>query len=241
MIMTRCASVLLLFLSLSVSLFAQDPAQPKKIARPDIPGTFILELGFNRGREVPLNFVQSVWGSRTLNLYYQYPVRILKSNFSFVPGAGFSFERFKLSNNYTLNTFKDPNGSYSLIAASNLYPAAYKSMIVTNYFEIPLAFRFDANPEDPGNSFNITLGGRAGALMDAFTKIKYKVDGETRTIKDKQAHGLNPFRYGVFMRAGVGGFHFFTYYNLSTLFDTNKGPQLTKMNTVTFGISIDGF
>ena len=114
-------------------------------------------------------------------------------------------------------------------------------MIVTNYFELPVGFRFDSHPEDISRSFNITIGGRVGVLYDGFTKIKYREDGEKKTIKDKQFHGLNPYRLSLFSRIGVGGFHVFTYYNLLPLFEKNKGPQLTQMNTLTIGISIDGF
>ena len=113
--MIHRVSVLLLFLSVSLSPMAQEKPKPKKVARPDIPGSFIFEFGFNRGREVPVNFVQGFWGSRTVNLYYQYPIQILKSKFSFVPGIGLSLERFKLTNNYTLNPIKEADGSFSLI------------------------------------------------------------------------------------------------------------------------------
>jgi hypothetical protein len=241
MIMIRRASVLLPFLFLSLFLFAQETPKPRRIARPDIPGSFIFEFGFNRALNSPTNFTQGFWGSRTVNLYYQYHIQILKSNFSFVPAIGFSLERFKLTNNYTLNPVKDPDGSYSLLSANLIRPGTFKSMIIADYFEVPLAFRFDTHPEDMSRSFNITIGGRAGVLVEGLTKIKYKEDGESKIFKDKQNHGLNQYRYSLFSRIGVGGFHFFTYYNFSPLFEKNKGPQLTAMNTFTVGISINGF
>src|SRR5258705_3266336 len=89
---------LLLSLLMSFSVFAQTT---KKVARPDIPGTFVFDFGFNRARLIPLNFRQGFWGSRTVNLYYQYPLRIARTKFSFVPGIGLSLERFKLVNHYT--------------------------------------------------------------------------------------------------------------------------------------------
>ncbi len=243
MIMIRSVAVLLLFFFGSLSLFAQEKPKPRKVARPDIPGTFIFEFGFNRGRKVPTNFDQGFWGSRTVNFYYQYPIRILHSKFSFVPGIGLSLERYKLINNFTLNPVKDPaDGSFALISANALqHIGAYKSMLVTNYFELPVGFRFDTHPEDIARSFNITVGGRAGVLYDGFTKVKYREDGEVKTVKDKQFHGLNPYRVSLFTRIGVGGFHIFTYYNILPLFEKNKGPLLTNMNTLTVGFSIDGF
>jgi hypothetical protein len=238
-IMTRSVSVLLLLLFASISLIAQEKV--KKVARPDIPGSFILDFGFNRGSHVPANFKQSFWGARTINLYYQYPIRILKSHFSVNPGIGSSFERFKLTNAYTLNPTHNDDGTYSLVSASDLHVGSYKSMIVTNYFEIPIDLRFDTNPEDRARSFSVAVGGRVGVLYDGFTKIKYKEEGIVKEIKDKQDHGLNKFRYGIYGRIGGGAFNFFTFYNLSPYFTNNKGPDRTTMNTLTIGISVNGF
>ena len=236
-IMIRSAFVLLLSLLMSFSVLAQTT---KKVARPDIPGTFVFDLGFNRARLIPLNFTQGFWGSRTVNLYYQYPLRIARTKFSFVPGMGLSLERFKLVNRYTFGPV-NPDGSFPLVPANTLYLGAYKSMIVTNYFEVPVGFRFDTHPEDIARSLSVSVGGRVGALFDGFTKVKYKQDGETKTIKDKQNHGLNPFRYGVYARLGIGGFTFFSFYNLSPMFEKAKGPDATLMTTFTVGISINGF
>ncbi len=236
-IMIRRVFVLFWFVLVSISAWSQST---KKVARPDIPGSFVVDFGFNRGRLTPPNFSQGFWGSRTVNFYYQYPLRIARSKFSFVPGIGLSLERFKLTNDYTLPRSKDPDGTYPLVPANTFYPGAYKSMIVANYFEMPVGFRFDTHPEDISRSLNISLGGRIGALYDGFTKIKYSEAGETKKVKDKQSHGLNTIRYGLYGRFGIGGFNIFTFYNLSPLFAPNKGPASTQMNTWTIGISVNG-
>src|SRR5688500_14597346 len=91
----KYASVALLLL-LGYGAVAQSTETPKKSGRPDIPGTFVLELGLNRLTERPNKLKYGFWGSRTLNVYYQYDMRIAKSKFSFHPGIGFGMERFKL-------------------------------------------------------------------------------------------------------------------------------------------------
>jgi hypothetical protein len=210
--------------------------------RPDIPGTFLIDFGFNRGISRPTNFSQGFWGSRTLNIYYHYPIRIAKTKFSYNPGAGFSFERFKMGNNYTLSPTANADGSYSLIQSNTLYQGVKKNMLVMNYFDVmPVAFRFDTRPEDMARSFSVTVGGRVGVLYDSYTKMKYSVNGDTKKVKDYQSHGLNSFRYSMYGRIGIGGFNFFGFYNFSPLFAANKGPDKTTMNTFTMGISIDGF
>src|SRR4051794_6740012 len=105
-------------------------------------------------------------GSRTLNVYYQYDMRILKSKFSFHPGIGFGFDRYRFKNNYVLqqdnnntNTMIEP-GRFQVGAATNL--SIKRSRLITNYLDVPLELRFSTNPDDPGRSFKISIGGRVG-------------------------------------------------------------------------------
>jgi hypothetical protein len=66
-----------------------------------------------------------------------------------------------------------------------------------------------------------------------------------KKLKDKQDYNLNKFRYGVSAKLGVGNFSLFGYYNLSDLFEKNKGiledSQLKNFNTFTVGISLSSF
>jgi hypothetical protein len=244
---------------ISVGLWAQE--KTKKVYRPDIPGFFLIDLGFNNGLGKPQYFVQNFWGSRTLNFYYHYPVRIGETKFSYNPGGGFSFERFKFTNNYTLLPQPGADGAYVLDNPASTTSTATssisflqntnikKSMLVANYFDLmPIEFRFDANPKDRSRGFNISVGGRIGFLLESHTKIKYSSNGVNAIFKDKQPHGLNPIRYGFYTRVGIGNFNWFWQYNLSTYFATDKGPLTsvnesshTNMNTMTIGISINGF
>ena len=233
------------------SWFAVSAQTKSKAAMPDIPGSFILDFGFNRTINPAQNFQQDFWGSRTVNIYYRYPIRFGRSKFSFIPSAGLSLERFKFSNDYTLNRTAESDGSYKLLRVKDLFTGASsvsKSMLITNYFELPIGFRYDTKPEDIASSLSIELGGRIGVLYQSYTKVNYQENDETKQYYDEQTHGLNPFRYGLYGRFGIGGFNFFSFYNLSPLFAANKGPvdtsstnTKTQMNTFTIGISINGF
>jgi len=243
----------LLFVLLATAAFAQYETVTKT-KRPSIPGTFLVDLGVNRALNAGSTWKQGLWGSRTVNVYYQYPIRFGRSKFSFNPGVGLSMERWKFTDGAmlidTTELVSFPNGAaaaeqveqYNLLRASRVYPElAKKSMFVTNYLEIPLEFRFDTKPEDIARSLNIAIGGRFGMRLNSFTKVKYKDGGETVKVKDKQSFGLNDFRYGVYTRFGVGGFSWFAFYNLSEMFEKGKGPLGSDINTMTFGISINGF
>ncbi len=240
----------LIMLTLS-GLQAQE--KQKKVYRPDIPGFFLIDFGFNTAINPPANFTQGFWGSRTLNLYYHYPIQLFHSKFSLNPGAGFAFERFKLTNNFTLaNSPSTTDGTFQLVAATDILSTRAsidKSMLVANYFDLmPIEIRFDTNPKDPGRGLNAAVGARVGLLLESHTKINYSEGGNSVTYKDKQSHGLNSFRYGLYSRLGLGNFNFFWYYNFSPYFAANKGPHnsgtdqtTTTMNTMTIGISLTGF
>jgi hypothetical protein len=235
--------VLLAFVLTAFAGYSQETEKKKKSTRPDIPGSILVELGVNvKNGVTPPNFQKGFWGSRTMNFYYQYPIRLFKSNVSFNPGIGLSLERWKLTNDYTLSTKPAKDGTYRLMPADSIYSGTiHRSQLVNNYIEMPVEFRYDTNPEDIARSFNISIGGRIGYLYDSFTKVDYRDNSENKSNKDKQNHGMNPYRYGLYTRIGLGGFSLFGYYNVSPMFEENKGPDKTTMNSLTFGISINGF
>jgi len=224
---------------------ATTPAKKKSI-RPDIPGVFTVDFGFNRALSAPVDFDLYFWGSRTVNIYYQYEFRLFKSPFSLVPGIGLSLERYRFKQNYAVGYTNDTHTEVAMIPPADLpTPNIKKSMLITNYVEMPVEFRYTLNPEDPSRSFKLSVGGRIGWLYDSFNKIKYSEDGETKKLKDKQNYHLNPLRYGLVGRIGFGGMSFFCDYNLSPLFKEGEGIQTDNVsnnfNTVTFGISVSNF
>lgn len=244
----------ILFLFIAILGLAQDEPV-KKTAKPNIPGTFMIDLGLNQAINRPDTWDQAAWGSRTVNIYYQYSMRFGRSKFSFNPGIGLSMERWKFKNNATLidtvELVSYPGGAaapdqveqYNLLSPTRIYPElAEKSQLIANYVEMPLEFRFDTSPEDISRSFNVAIGGRIGWLFDSKTKVKYQEDdGDIVKVKNKKVYGLEQFRYGIYTRIGLGGFNLFTFYNLSPVFQKGKGPLGQDFTSITFGISVNGF
>jgi hypothetical protein len=238
---------ILLLSGISVVGLCQEAAPvKKKSVRPDIPGVFTLEFGFNRALSAPVDFDLYFWGSRTFNFYYQYDLRLFKSPFSLVPGIGLSLERYRFKDNYAVGYTNSDHEQVVMIPPDKLaQPQIQKSMLITNYIELPLELRYTLNPEDPSRSFHIGVGGRIGWMYDSFNKIKYKEDAEVKILKDKQNFNLNRVRYGLLGRLGFGGFSMFCYYNLSPLFEKGNGIQTDNVsndfNTLTFGLSVSNF
>ncbi len=244
--MIKKFSFFVLFTALSIAAIGQVDTKPteKKKGRPNIPGTFAIDLGLNFPTEEK-SFNTNPFGSRTLNIYYYYDYQIGNSNFSVHPGIGFGLERYKFNNDKTLGYVTGANtDSLSMVLVSAVLPTASslkKSSLITNYIDVPLEVRFSSNPDDPGRSFKISLGFKFGVLYDSFTKIKYREDGETKKLKDKQNYELNPIRYGALFRVGAGNFSVYANYTLSPLFKDGKGPDGAEINNFTVGLTLATF
>jgi hypothetical protein len=234
--------LLVLLLCFGFAAQAQESQKPK-VYRPDIPGNFLIDFGSSGTVGAPANFGLGWWGSRTINLYYYYPIRLGKSKFSFNPGIGLGLDQFKFKSGYFVaDSLKD--GAFEMVPNfrddSTVYRGLKRSILGQHYLDIPLEFKFSLNPEDPNRTFWVSVGGRAGFLYNPFTKIKHKEDGETIVYKNKFFHGQDKFRYGPSMRIGFGNFNLFGFYNLSPLFAKDKGPDKTTMTSFSMGISIIG-
>jgi Outer membrane protein beta-barrel domain len=225
------------FALLTLAAFAQNNAKSSK-GRPNIPGTFLVEIGINRALDASDTFNIGLWGSRSLNLYYQYDIKIpiLKGKFSFHPGIGFSMERYKFKDGLGLAYDADDE-----LQMQRLGIAVIKSQLIANYLDAPLELRFSANPDDPSRTFKTSIGFRPGVRISSFTKVKFEEDGEKRQFKNKQGWNLNDFRYGVYLKMGVGNISLFGYYNLTTNFKEGEGIQGKDINTLTVGLSLGGF
>src|SRR5690606_8287899 len=90
-LISACLAIIVLMTGQPV--LAQDTppdGQPNRRGLPDLPGSFVLEFGFNQTLDAPDTFDIGFWGSRFVNVFYQFDKRIGNSKFSIHPGLGFS-------------------------------------------------------------------------------------------------------------------------------------------------------
>ncbi len=209
----------------------------KRNARPDIPGTLLIELGWNLLQNDNPSIATELLGSRTLNFYYLRDIRVGNTNFFVLPGIGVGLDRYKFDEDVTLDRQADGTVNVDTVFGGKVK----KSMLITNYLDIPLEVRFYTNPSDKKRSFKVGIGFKVGVLINSHTKIKQEVNGEMTKRKVNDNFALNRFRYGVTGRIGIGGFNVFYYSSLNTLFESDKGPLGTEANNVTVGLSFTGF
>ena len=241
------SALLLLF---CFSAFANEDKPKKKAeakkqlrlqARPNVPGTFLIQVGFNALRNSSESFEIGSFGSKTVNLQYLYDIRLFNGKFFLMPGIGLGLEKYKFDNGVTLEYDDNDVDFVDLESAVPDAESFNKSNLAANYLDLPVELMFATNPNDLHRSFKVAVGFKAGVLYSAHTKIKYKEDGETKKIKNKQRFNLNDFRYGISGRIGVGSMSIFYYQSLTNLFQDGDGPEETEAATFTVGISIAGF
>jgi hypothetical protein len=200
----------------------------------------LVEFGLNQLINRP-DDVKFSGFSRSFNAYFTYDVVLGKSNFSIAPGAGIGTDNFYHKKNgiaWADNThLKDTITSFPLLADS---VAAKKSKLGLVHFDIPIEFRFRSKPNKKQASWKLAAGVKFGFLIGS--KWKYKGEdlttgaGEVK-FKEIQVDNLNKFRYSVYLRGGYGVFNLFVNYQLSSVFQKDKGPQ---MHPLQFGIAICG-
>lgn len=240
----------------SITAYSQDSkptnnAKNKKkvvqeaVGRPDLPGDLTIELGLgilsNNNVE---NMDMNLWGSKTFNIYYQYPFQIGTSGFSINPGFGFGSEKYSFKEDFTLAYTSMANDTLSVTPLSDVFPNASgfkRSKINANYFDIPLELRWHHRKNDFKRSVRVTLGGKVGFLFNSKTNVRYEETGETKVAKQKEVWQIEKIRYGMYGKVGYGPVGLFYYYSISQFFQKNKGPEQTETNAMIFGISFGLF
>lgn len=218
-----------LFLVFSLHTFAQQQEVPG--AQPDVPGSLIIDLGFNFLQGAPDNMALRWFRSKDIGIYYLYPFSIGETNFSVHTGAGVGFAKFSFEQNVTLSD----TDSTQIIPLDGLYENAGfdRSQFSAHYVDIPVELRFYT--KDNYRGLLVAIGGKVGRLLNSYTKINYEQAGQDKTDKLSRSYNLNPWRYGLQARLGFRGINLMGYYALSELFQQNRGPEV---NNFRVGLSI---
>ena len=234
--MKRNASLIIIFLALAASSYAQKPSAESIRKR--------LSLGFG----VFNDFWQKVPDSinpRAINqgvdvfIHYSFPLD-KKGHASFFVGGGIGAHNFY--NEALLGT-----GKYNIyeklpagVGSNESYfynvPAKFngantnlkKSKLTITYLDIPFGFEFKST-----SNAHFTLGFKVGWKVDAHTKYKggdLAGSGYQVIEKDYKLRNIDNFHYGPYAVIGYKWFGASVFYQLSSVFDKDLGPQIRPLS-----------
>ena len=234
--MKKIFGILLIALVSNIAIAQEDT----KKGKPDIPGTLLIDLGFNFLTNAPESMDTKFFGSKTFNLYYQYDIPFGESKFSFHPGIGVGIDKLGFKDSAFIDINQDADGN-SITVMDVLPFDIKKSQLAITYLDIPVEFRFHTNPYDKSRSFKFGIGGRVGLRLSSHNKLKYTLSGIDFKSKNHINYNLNNLRYGATARIGIGWFNLFYYHNFSELFKSGRAPEDKAISSYTIGLTIAGF
>lgn len=205
----RTAAVILILILFSECIYGQD-TQPKKKREP--MDKFIVDVNYTSWMKEPEGIKTKPYSSGLdITTYFDLPFGA--SPFAFAWGIGFSSFHFH-SNGAIIYTLDNAgNKLTTLQPITNDYK---RNKLSLNYIILPAEFRIRSAKKP---TFRLFLGGRAGYLVNNYTKY---VDEETK-VKVYRIKNLDPVLYGVTARIGVGRIQFTGFYGLSEIFKKGKG------------------
>ena len=180
--------------------------------------------------------------SRHFNFYFLFDKPFKSSpHFSFAFGAGLGS-----SNIFFKNTYIDLKSPSSTLPFKNVIAADHfsKYKLTTLFLELPLEFRYAADPVNPQKGFKVAFGAKIGTLLKAQTKGKNLVDVTGKTIygptyisKESDKRFINSTRIAVTGRVGYGNISLDGSYQISSFLKSGSGPTI---NPYSIGITLSG-
>ncbi len=214
--------------------FAQDETTSNESTAPaERSEQFLIDLTWDGLLNAPDSLgLKAV--SRGINVYGMYDIPVGSGKVSFALGGGFSssnyFSEAAIAHNF------DPTGAvtttgWQVLASDSSYR---RNKISVNYVDAAGEIRFRLQPKNANNAWKFAIGGRVGYLVNAHTKHV----NDDRKYKDYYLPNISKWRYGATVRVGYGKVNLFGAYSISTLFERDKGTELTP---ITVGISLAPF
>ncbi len=162
-------------------------------------------------------------------LQYSIALQKHKKNFGLVTGMGWAVYNYRFDNNYRIENNQD-----GITAGTPTVHDVEKSKIVTSFINVPLMLEFQSGKDAKQDVF-VSAGIYGGFKLGSHTKTIYNNRDKN---KSRQDINLNPFQYGLMFQAGINFIKLYGTYNLSTLYEADKGPEVTPF---TVGLTLVNF
>ncbi len=148
-------------------------------------------------------------------------IPIAKGNFGITTGLGFQFNRYVFRRNTVLQYNAD-----SLWYFTDTVRTFDKNVLKSAYLQVPLLLQINTSNTNPNRAFHFAAGIVGGYKLGSKLKFRYEMNDDTNKDKVKGSFNLNPFQLNATTRLGYGKFVMFANYNLLTLFERDRGPEL---------------
>lgn len=194
-----------------------------------------LEMGMNLFRQTDYSlyegdeFFDLNYGkSLTVNLNVaEYAFKNDRNTVGLVTGLGFNLMDFRFDRPITIAK----NNTTGLIEPVDLDPTGLKkSKLNVSYLTVPMFLEVATPLKLNSNRLTLAAGVIGGLNIGSHTKIKHNSSKD----KERGNFNINPFKYELTGRIGLGEFCIFANYAMTPLFRDGKGPELYPL---TIGIS----
>lgn len=156
-----------------------------------------------------------------------------RNTIGLVTGLGVHFQSYRLDQNTTIDRIEN-----DIIVPKTLYfDDNQKSKLSVFSITMPILAEFQIPINNYKNRFYISTGPYFSYRISSHTKMKYRtVQKEKLKVPDQ--FSMYNFKYGMMVRTGYRWLNVFAVVELTPLFKTDKGPELTPF---TFGITLLSF
>ncbi|WP_019989573.1 outer membrane beta-barrel protein [Rudanella lutea] len=135
-------------------------------------------------------------------------------------------------NNFMFDNPVTPVRGQSRVEFANIQEPIDKTKLTVCNLQLPVVPRLSVYNQDGRKVFHFGAGAYAGYRVDSYSMIKY---GRRDKDRDHDRFFLNDLRYGLMAHLGILKTNLFVKYDLTPLFQTEKGPQARALS---FGISL---
>ena len=155
-------------------------------------------------------------------LQYSRGIQRTRNTIGLVTGLGLSLQSYHLNKNTSIAV--DENRK---IYPTTLYfDSNQKSKLGTVFLEVPLLLEFQVPIHHSPNRFYVSTGLVGAKRLEAHTKIKYRKDGHREKLKSPGTYSIRDYKASGTIRVGYRGINLFANYDLVSLFEDRKGPEL---------------
>lgn len=197
-----------------------------------------------------------------INIYEQNIPLNKDRNIGLITGLGLSWNNYRFSG----STFLTPDSSglkgYYMVNTDGSNLSLRKTKLTAMYLTIPLIFEVQTKQVKMINRFHFAVGILANIRLSTHTKVyfneankNYKLydlntnqllaptyttpnSNDRNIVKNHNSFYLHPFKFDATVRLGYGVINLFATYQLNTMFQKDRGPELYAW---TAGITLVGW